>query len=76
VLGLTAVIHPLVITPMIANVDALVMAGAAVLLIPLLASSWRLTRARGFLLVLCYVGYGVFLASRLGYHLPHMPGLS
>jgi cation:H+ antiporter len=74
VLGLTAALHPLVIAPMIANVDVLVMAGVAVLLIPLLATSWRLTRARGFLLILCYVGYSVFLASRLGYHLPHMPG--
>jgi len=75
VLGVTAAIHPLAIAPMIANVDALVMAGAALLLIPLLATSWRLTRARGFFLILCYAGYGVFLASRLGYHLPHVPGM-
>ena len=75
VLGVTAAIHPLPVNPMIAKVDALVMAGAALLLIPLLASSWRLTRVRGFFLILCYVGYGVFLASRLGYHLPHVPGM-
>jgi cation:H+ antiporter len=75
VLGVTAAIHPIAFTSIIANVDALVMAGAALLLIPLLASSWRLTRARGFILILCYAGYGVFLASRLGYHLPHVPGM-
>jgi len=75
VLGVTASLHPLAIAPTIANVDAPVMAGTAILLIPLLASSWRLTRARGFLLILCYVGYGAFLASRLGYHLPHVPGM-
>ncbi|HEY1629712.1 MAG TPA: calcium/sodium antiporter [Rhizomicrobium sp.] len=73
VLGLVAVIHPLAIAPLIAHADIYVMAGAALLLMPLMIMSWRLSRLNGFFLVLCYGGYGAFLAWRMGYlAIPHL----
>lgn len=74
-LGLTAAIHPLAVSPAIAGADIFVMVGAAVVLVPLLASSWRLTRLQGLFLIVCYAGYIGFVAWRLGYHLPPLPGL-
>jgi len=72
VLGLAALVHPLAISPIFAHADILVMAGAAALLMPLMIMSWRLSRANGMFLVLCYAGYAAFLASRMGYLvLPH-----
>ena len=75
VLGVTAAVSPVTIALLFAKVDVLVMASAALLLIPLLATSWRLTRVRGLALILCYAGYAALLATRFGYHLPHVPGL-
>ncbi|HXM00563.1 MAG TPA: calcium/sodium antiporter [Rhizomicrobium sp.] len=72
VLGLTALVQPLAISPVFAHADILVMVGASALLMPLMIASWRLSRANGTFLVLCYAGYGAFLAWRMGYLvLPH-----
>ena len=75
VLGTTAALHPLPVSPGLAGIDILVMTGASILLMPLLANAWRLSRVSGFMLMLCYAGYVVFVASRFGYHLPAIPGL-
>lgn len=66
VLGATASIHPIAIAPELAKVDVCVMAASALLLIPLMATGWRVTRPQGFLLVLLYIGYLAFLAWREG----------
>jgi cation:H+ antiporter len=75
VLGLTATIHPLAVAPAIAAVDILVLVGAGALLLPMLASNWRLSRPQGALLVVSYAGYLAFLAWRQGLWTPHMLGL-
>ena len=74
-LGLAAFLHPISITPMLAHSDILIMAAASALLLPLLMMSWRLTRLRGALLMVCYIGYAGFLAWRQGYLTPQMLGL-
>ncbi|MBI1329401.1 MAG: calcium/sodium antiporter [Alphaproteobacteria bacterium] len=66
VLGATATIHPIAIALDFARLDVWVMAGAALLLIPLMATGWRVTRPQGFLLVLLYVCYMAYLAWREG----------
>lgn len=66
VLGFTAVVYPHGI-PLTANPDLLIMLGVAVILMPLMISSWRLSRFNGALLLLSYVAYVAFLAWRLGY---------
>jgi len=73
VLGLTALIHPVPVSPVFAHADIYVMAGAAALLMPLMILSWRVSRLNGALLLLCYAGYAAFLASRMGFLvLPHI----
>lgn len=67
VLGITASIHPLSVAPSLAHFDVIIMALSAALLIPLMASSWRITRAEGFMLVLFYVGYVGYIAYQQGY---------
>lgn len=76
VLGFTAVISPVGIAPMFAAVDVLVMVAASVILLPMLATNWRLSRPQGALLLVSYAGYLVFLAWRQGLLTPHMLGLS
>jgi cation:H+ antiporter len=72
VLGLTAVLHPLPVSPVFAHVDLYVMAGAAVLLMPLMMLSWRVSRPNGIFLLLCYAAYALFLAQRMGFLIsPH-----
>ncbi len=72
VLGIAAAIHPFALPHDFARADVYVLIGVAVLLLPLMITSWRLTRWNGAVLVLCYVAYGAFLAWRLGYMaLPH-----
>jgi cation:H+ antiporter len=66
VLGLTAVIHPLAVSPSIAHGDVYVMAGAALLLLPMMLGGWRITRWQGGILVTCYAGYLTWLAWRQG----------
>ena len=75
VLGATAIIHTLTVSPLFAGVDVFVMLGAAVLLQPLLAASWRLSRPKGALLVLTYACYLVFVGWRQGLLTPAMIGL-
>lgn len=74
VLGLAAFLHPVAISPVLAH-NILLMAGAALLLVPLLMLSWRLTRVRGFVLVLFYFGYMGLLAYQQHYITPQMIGL-
>lgn len=66
VLGITAVVAPLAVSRMLASADVYVMAVASAALLPLLAMRWRLSRPRGGLLVICYVGYLAFLVWRQG----------
>ena len=66
VLGFTAIAGPNGIS-LTANPDLYVLLGVAVALMPLMISSWRLSRFNGALLLLGYVAYAVFLAWRLGY---------
>lgn len=75
VLGVTASIHPLAVDPTIASIDALVMMGAAIVLVPMMLSGWKLSRFRGLLLAMCYLAYVVFLAWRQGLLTPQMLGL-
>jgi cation:H+ antiporter len=74
VLGLAAFLHPVAISPVLAH-NILLLAGAALFLVPLLMLSWRLTRPRGLLLVFCYAGYIGLLALHQGYITPGMIGL-
>jgi len=67
VLGLTATVHPLSVSPLVARADIYVMMAAAVALPLMLASRWRLTRPQGVFLVLGYAVYLAFVAWRLGY---------
>lgn len=75
VLGVTAVIRPLKISPLFAAVDVFVLLGAAILLLPLLAISWRLSRPKGALLVLSYACYLIFVGWRQGLLSPATIGL-
>lgn len=74
-LGATAAVAPLAVTPAL-RADILAMTAASVLLLPLLATSWRLTRPRGALLVLGYACYLAFVAWRQGLLAPATIGLS
>lgn len=76
VLGLTASIRPLSVNHLLASQDIYVMLGAVILLLPMLASGWRLTRGQGALLVIFYLAYIVFLAWRQGLLSPHLLGFS
>ena len=75
VLGITAMVAPLSISPMLASADVYVMAGASTLLLPLLAMRWRLSRPRGTLLALCYICYLAVLAWRQGLLTPALLGI-
>ena len=74
-LGAAALVHPLAVSPVFATADTFVVLGASVLLLPLLSANWRLSRLKGALLLLGYVGYLGFLAWRQGL-LHGLPGLS
>lgn len=65
-LGIAALVHPLNVSPFFATADVFAVLGAGILLLPLLSTGWRLSRIEGLLLMLAYVGYLGFLASRLG----------
>lgn len=66
VLGFAAVTYSSGI-PVAASPDLFIMLGVSVVLMPLMISSWRLSRFNGALLLLGYVAYAAFLAWRLGY---------
>jgi cation:H+ antiporter len=67
VLGFAAAFHPFALPHDFTHVDVYALVGVATLVLPLMITSWRLTRWNGALLVLCYGVYGAFLAWRLGY---------
>jgi cation:H+ antiporter len=73
-IGVTAALFPLHVNSTL-GVDLLAMAAASALLLPLLATRWRLTRPRGALLLLSYACYLVFLAWRQGWAVPSMVGM-
>ncbi len=66
VLGLTAALHPLGIAPDLARTDLPVMGAAAIVMMPLMMSGWRITRFEGLLLVTGFACYVAFLAWRQG----------
>lgn len=66
VIGATAAMGTLPVAPVFRSTDIYVMAAASALLVPLLLSNWRLSRARGAFLVAGYLAYAVFLAWRQG----------
>lgn len=70
VLGLVAVIHPMVFPKVLADTDVYVLAAAGLALLPLLAMRWRLSRPRGILLMITYGCYVLFLLWRQGLPLP------
>ncbi len=74
VVGLTAVLRPLPVSSTLAGVDMLVMVGASAILLPMLATNWRLSRPQGALLLLSYMGYVTFLAWRQGLLAPALMG--
>jgi cation:H+ antiporter len=74
-LGVAALVRPLPVSPSFAAADAFVVLGAGALLLPLLSGTWRLSRLKGAVLMLGYIGYLGFLAWREGL-LHGLPGLS
>ncbi len=62
ILGLAAVIHPFG-SGQIAPLDFYVMIGLTALMLPLLRTGFRLTRAEGVVLLVIYVGYITYLAT-------------
>jgi len=74
VLGITAVVAPLVFPHALAATDVYVLAGASAVLLPLLAMRWRLSRPRGVLLIVAYGCYLAYVLLRQGVSLPvHLP---
>jgi cation:H+ antiporter len=63
ILGITAIVEP-VARGAITWTDIGIMAGVAVLLLPMLFTKSRLSRWEGILLLLCYGGYMALLAAR------------
>lgn len=66
VLGFAAAVYPRGVT-VGPGPDILILLGVSTILMPLMISSWRLSRFNGALLLLGYIAYAVFLAWRLGY---------
>ena len=62
ILGITALVQPFS-GGQVETADLLVMVGATVLLIPLMLSGFRVSRAEGAFLLLFYVSYLVFLVT-------------
>ncbi len=71
VLGLTSLIWPLAFPAALAARDVYILAGVALVLMPLLAMRWRLSRPRGILLIVAYGCYLAFVLWRQGLPLPH-----
>lgn len=66
VLGITSLVYPFAVPRHLFRVDAAVMVAAALILPPMLASRWRMTRMQGFLFMASYAVYLFFLAWRYG----------
>ena len=75
VLGVTALVVPLAVPPLLADTDGVVLAAASAALLPLLAMRWRLSRPRGMVLVLAYGCYLAFVLWRQGLLPASIPGL-
>ncbi|PQJ35543.1 hypothetical protein BSZ35_13860 [Salinibacter sp. 10B] len=56
ILGITILVQPLS-TDTLGWIDAGVMVGVAVVVLPLFRSNWTLSRAEGAFLLICYLGY-------------------
>jgi cation:H+ antiporter len=67
VTGITAIVHPIAVSPMLGHEDALIMLGATLMLVPFLVTGWKISRFEGFLLFLGYASYLGFLAWRQGF---------
>jgi cation:H+ antiporter len=70
VLGLTAIVAPLAFPAALADNDVYFLAVASVVILPLLAMRWRLSRPRGILLIIAYGCYLAYLLWRQGLPLP------
>ena len=70
VLGLVAVLRPMAFPPGLADSHVYLLAAAGLILMPLLAMRWRLSRPRGVLLIAAYGCYLAFLLWRQGLPLP------
>jgi cation:H+ antiporter len=66
VLGMTATLYPGGVNFGISP-DIGILIAIAILLMPLMIMSWRLSRLNGVLLLVGYLAYVAYLASRLGY---------
>lgn len=73
VVGLISLIRPMAFPHAMAERDVYILAGACLVLMPLLAMRWRLSRPRGILLILAYGCYLAFLLWRQGLPLPWGP---
>ena len=65
ILGITALVSPLVVEPDIRNIDLWVMLAATVFVTVLLLKNCKIGRAAGIVLILAYVAYIASLAPRL-----------
>lgn len=66
VVGILALIHPMPVGADLARVDVWVMVAAVALLVPMLATGWRLSRVEGLALFALYAGYFAYIADRAG----------
>lgn len=57
ILGVTAAIQPIAVSAQMAGYDIWVMLGAAVILLPLLVTGWRLSRIEGSVFLAAYAAY-------------------
>ena len=57
ILGITALLAPLEVPPSMLSFDIWVMAGAALALVAMAVTGWRITRAEGAALLAAYAGY-------------------
>lgn len=70
VLGFIALFWPMAFPAALASREVYILAAIALVLMPLLAMRWRLSRPRGILLILAYGCYLVFVLWRQGLPLP------
>ena len=61
ILGVTAMVKPILVPPQIASLDIWVMIGATVLLFLTATSRWRIGRVEGGIMLAAYVAYSVWL---------------
>lgn len=61
ILGVTAMVKPILVPPQIASLDIWVMIGATVLLFLTATSRWRVGRVEGGIMLAAYVTYSVWL---------------